>query len=265
MSVDLKLSCADFTFPLLPHDDALKLVALLGLQGVDIGLFEDRSHIYPSHVLPDLTASARELTARVHDKGLVLADIFYFETPTVNHPPRDLFQRMVEFTMHCNTPHLTLGPRMPWYETSIKRASEELALRVELAQQAGVVCSIEPSAGSVVQTPAQTLQLLEMTPGLTLTLDYSHFAYQGISDDESEKLMPYASHFHARGANKNQMQAKLQDNVIDFPRMLRAMGETGYTGYMCLEYLWSEWNSCNQIDTLSETIQLRDLLLSVEL
>ena len=34
-------------------------------------------------------------------------------------------------------------------------------------------------------------------------------AYQGINDDESEKLLPYASHFHARGGCKDQMQSRL--------------------------------------------------------
>ncbi len=40
-----KLACADFTFPLLPHANALDLIAMLGIKGVDIGLFEDRSHL----------------------------------------------------------------------------------------------------------------------------------------------------------------------------------------------------------------------------
>ena len=48
-----KLSCADFTFPLLPHDDALDLIAKLGVEGVDIGLFEGRSHIQPSGVIKE--------------------------------------------------------------------------------------------------------------------------------------------------------------------------------------------------------------------
>ena len=34
-----KLACADFTFPLLRHDQSLDLIAMLGFEGVDIGLF----------------------------------------------------------------------------------------------------------------------------------------------------------------------------------------------------------------------------------
>ncbi|MEP0843201.1 MAG: hypothetical protein HRF43_10895, partial [Phycisphaerae bacterium] len=42
------LACADFTFPLLDHDRALDLIALLEFDGVDVGLFEGRSHLWPS-------------------------------------------------------------------------------------------------------------------------------------------------------------------------------------------------------------------------
>jgi len=44
----LKLACADFTFPLLPHEHVLQLIAMLEFTGVDIGLFEERSHLRPS-------------------------------------------------------------------------------------------------------------------------------------------------------------------------------------------------------------------------
>ena len=265
-NINLKLASADFTFPLLSHEDALKLVAMLGFQGVDIGLFEGRSHIYPSHMLPNLAASAQELSMRVNDQGLVFADIFYLasglEVMAVNHPDpeergrsHDVFRRVLEFTLRCNAPHMTILPGVAWegesYETSLKRMSEELAWRVELAKQVGIVMSIEAHIGSLIPTPAQVLELLAMTPGLTLTLDYTHFAYQGISDDESEKLMPYASHFHARGAYKNQLQSKFQENVIDYPRVLRAMKEAGYRGYVAIEYIWVDWEQCNEVDNIS--------------
>ena len=279
--MDLRLSCPDFTFPLLPHDDSLALIALLGFQGVDIGLFEDRSHIYPSHVAHNLAAAARDLSGRVSDKGLALVDVYFqasgpgLATLAMNHPDpeerrqaRDLFQRIVEFTLRCNASHITIEPGLLWegesYETSLQRASEELAWRVELARAAGCICAVEANVESVAKTPAQTLRLLEMTPGLTLTLDYTHFAYRGISDDESEKLIPYTSHFHVRGGHENRLQSKFQENVIDYARALRALWDAGYAGYVCVEYVWTEWERCNEVDNLSETILMRDLLKSVE-
>ena len=56
-----KLACADFSFPLLKHDQSLQLIAMLGIKGVDIGLFENRSHLQPSSEFKNLRRAARVL------------------------------------------------------------------------------------------------------------------------------------------------------------------------------------------------------------
>ena len=53
-----RFACADFAFPLLTHDQALKLIAMLGFDGVDIGLFEERSHLWPSREFQDVEGSS---------------------------------------------------------------------------------------------------------------------------------------------------------------------------------------------------------------
>ena len=271
----LRLACADFAFPLLPHDDVLKLIAMLGFEGVDIGVFQDRSHIQPSQVIPHLAASANDLSHQVGDAGLNFADIFYqastFQDRAANHPDpdqrrqsRDLFLRMLEFTLRCNAPHMTALPGVDWegepHDQSLKRSADELAWRAEQARQVGVVFSVEAHLGSVAPTPSKARRLIELSPGLTLSLDYTHFTRQGFSDDDCEALIPYAAHYHARGANKDRLQASINENTIDFPRVLRAMERAHYAGYVGIEYVWTEWERCNEVDNLSETIQLRDRL-----
>jgi sugar phosphate isomerase/epimerase len=103
---------------------------------------------------------------------------------------------------------------------------------------------------------------LRRTPGLTLTLDYTHFTYQGIPDSRIEALVPHASHFHARGATADRLQAAMKQNVIDYPRVLRAMDRANYQGFVGVEYCWDEWKRSNEVDVLSETILMRDLLRS---
>src|SRR4029077_8130142 len=86
-----KLACADFTFPLLSHDKALELIALLDFEGVDIGLFEGRSHLWPSRVLASPTKSGKQLGRKLAAKGLSCADVFLQMNPNfvpfaINHP-----------------------------------------------------------------------------------------------------------------------------------------------------------------------------------
>src|SRR5438270_3100762 len=75
-TMNLKLACADFTFPLLAHDKVLDLIAALDLNGVDIGLFEGRSHLWPSREFKDLPRSAAALKTKLSDRGLKAADVF---------------------------------------------------------------------------------------------------------------------------------------------------------------------------------------------
>lgn len=276
----IDLACADYSFPLLPHEKAMDLVALLDFTAINIGLFAGRSHLQPDDVLADMPAAARALSQKLQDRGLAFADIFYqaasFEDRAANHPDadqrrqsRDLFVRMVEFALRCNARHLTGLPGVPWdgepYDTSLQRCAQELAWRVAYAEQAGLIYAIEPHLGSIVPTPDAVQKLLDLTPGLTLTLDYGHFVYQDIDQISVDRLIPHASHFHARGAAPGRLQAKFQENTVDFARILSALGNAGYTGYIEIEYVWIDWQGCNEVDNISETIQLRDHLLSITL
>jgi len=271
----LRLACSDYTFPLLPHEHVFKLIAALGFEGVDVGLFEDRSHLQPSHVLPHLARSADELSAKVRDQGLQFADMFYqassFQDRSANDPDpqqrassRELFLRILEFALRCNAHHVTGLPGIDWegvpHDTSLKRAADELSWRAEQARVVGVVYSVEAHLGSVAPTPAEAKALIEQAPGLTLTLDYTHFVKQDISQDECEILMPYAAHYHARGTAPGRLQAPMSANQVDFNRVLAAMERAGYQGYMGVEYVWTEWEHCNEVDNLSETVLLRDQL-----
>ena len=51
-------------------------------------------------------------------------------------------------------------------------------------------------------------------------------------------MIRHTSHFHVLGGHKNRLQSKFQDNVIDYRRVVRALHEAGYTGYICVEYVW---------------------------
>ena len=65
-----KLACADFTFPLLPHDRVLDLIAMLEFDGVDIGLFEGRSHLWPSKVFSSPANSGKALGRQLADREI---------------------------------------------------------------------------------------------------------------------------------------------------------------------------------------------------
>ena len=270
------LATADFTFPLLPHDQALDLISMLGFEGVDIGLFEGRSHLQPSTQFRNLRKNARALGRRLSDRGLRPADVFLQTAPefvslTPNHPDprkrakaRQLFEQTLEYTSECGGKHVSALPGVLFQDepraASFGRCCEELAWRCEQARAAGITFSVEAHVGSIVPIPKEALRLVQATPGLTLTLDYTHFVRRGILEAEVEPLIAHASHFHARAARKGRLQTSFKQNTIDYARILKVMRDTGYRGYIGVEYVWIDWEHCNEVDNVSEVILLRDFI-----
>ena len=274
--MNYKLACADFTFPLLSHESSIGLIGMLELDGVDIGLFENRSHLWPSREFKNVTRSARALARKVGDRGLRVADVFLqmdedFVPYAINHPQarrrrkaRDWFEKTLAYACEAGCPHVTCLPGVyfdgePRAE-SWQRCLDELAWRLERAQEQGIRFSVEAHLGSIAPTPKSALRLVESVPGLTLTLDYTHFTRRGVPDSEVEPLVAYASHFHVRGARRGRLQCSFRDSTIDYRRVLRAMKKTGYDGYLGVEYVWTDWEHCNEVDNVSETVLFRDFL-----
>jgi sugar phosphate isomerase/epimerase len=271
----MKLACADFTWPLLAHDRVLKLIGLLDIEGLDLGLMGNRSHLRPEVVRQDIPLWSGIIKERLAQSALELADVFVipwtdFETMAPNNPDpkqqeeaRLLFEDMLQLAHRLGAGGMTILPGArfgdePW-DASIRRSAEALKWRVEEAARRGIRLSIEGHLGSNVDTPEKLARLLELTPGLTLTLDYGHFTYQGIPDREVEPLLAHARHFHCRGGAKDRLQTTFQNNTIDYRRVIERMHEIGYAGYFAIEYVWIDWQGCNQTENTCETIQFRDL------
>ncbi len=275
----MKLACADFTWPLLPHDRVLTLIRLLDIEGVDLALFGNRSHVRPEMVRTDIPMWSGILKERIARSGLELADLFWqpwtdFETMAPNNPdPKQqedaaaLFSDMLAMAQRLGAKGMTMLPGTRFgaesWEASIRRSAEALKWRVDAAAQCDIALSVEGHLGSNVDTPEKLTHLVELTPGLKLTLDYTHFTSIGIPDAEVEPLLLHARHFHCRGATKGKLQTVFQENSIDYRRIITRLQEIGYTGYFGIEYVWQEWQDNNRTENTCETIQFRDLARAV--
>lgn len=274
----IPLSCADFTFPLLPHRAACQLIQLIGLQGVDLGIFHQRSHLQPDHLRGREKAAAKELTGRLEDLGLTVSDVFI--QTGANHQERaanspetrereagyEMFLSALEFAVACGSRHITGLPGMPFVGVSasdgLQLAAEESSRRAAAAKQAGLIYGVEAHVGSIAPTPATALELIHAGEGISLTLDYGHFIYAGHTNEEIHPLLEHASHFHARGAAPKKLQAPMKENAVDFSYITHSLERRNYPGWICLEYVWIDWEGCNRADNVSETVLLRDRLHS---
>jgi sugar phosphate isomerase/epimerase len=197
-----------------------------------------------------------------------------FEPCAINQPEasrrrkaRDWFVRTLGYAEACGCRHVTVLPGVHFAteprEDSLSRAADELSWRVEQARRCNVVLGTEAHVGSVAPDPLAVRDLLARVPGLTLTLDYTHFTRAGLPDDAVEPLLPRASHLHVRGARPGRLQTSFKDNAIDYRRVVERLAATNYHGWLGVEYVWIDWERCNECDNVSETILFRDFLRSL--
>ena len=272
-----KICCPDFAFPLMEHDKVLKLIALLGMKGIDIGLFENRSHIQPSDQYRNLKYHASELRKKTEDNGLSISDVFVqgdkdFHRFAANHyddkereQSRELFLRTLEYAGECGAQHVTALPGVHFVQESFAqsydRCVEEQKWRVEKAAEYNISYGCEAHIGSICADIKIAKQLCEDS-GMRLTLDYSHFVREHLMDEFADCLIPYATHFHIRGASDGVLQAAMKDNQIDFKRILSKLDDANYTGWFCAESCWTpEWEDCYKNDNISDIILVRNFLM----
>jgi sugar phosphate isomerase/epimerase len=274
----MRLSCADYTWPLLPHGAALDLICAIGCDAVDLGFMTNRPHLWPERIHGVVAALAGRVRERVESRGLAVADIFAipftdFETMSVNNPDDDqqsrsieFFAEAVEFAASVGAPGLTTLPGVLFdgdtFEQALARSAEGLSRRVEITAAAGLALSVEPHTGSLIDTPEKTLQLLDRVAGLSITLDYAHYVYGGVEQREIDLLLRHARHLQCRPGRPGALQVAVKYDAIDWVPVVEGLKALGYQGYLALEYTWQEWMDCDRVDTVGESILLRDVLLA---
>jgi sugar phosphate isomerase/epimerase len=118
---------------------------------------------------------------------------------------------------------------------------ERVGELVRYGEQRGVVIAIEPHVGSMLDTPARVLELLDAirSPNLKLNFDISHFNVMGIPIAESvAALAAHSVHTHVkdeRGVVPNFEFLIPGEGEFDYVAYLHAMREHGYTGFITAE------------------------------
>lgn len=272
----IRLSCADYGWPAVRHPTALAVISDLGFDGVDIGVFGDVTHVSVYSVTADPVARAATVQADARRTGLDVADVFLTAsldvarvTPTSRYGDDQaelarIFQAMVQFAIALDAPGLTLLPGVVAYGQSvseaIRLAADGLAPLVAMGAEAGRSVSVEPHVGSCIESPQATAELLARCDGLTITLDASHFAYQGWSVETMLDLLPRTRHVQIRPGGPGVMQAKVRDNGFDLGLLVRSLVAMGYSGWIASEFVWMEKWACDEVDNTAESGLLRELI-----
>jgi sugar phosphate isomerase/epimerase len=250
----------------------------LGYDAVDVGAFLDRGHcsFEPEALLADPQGNADRLNRLLDRYQLTVTDVFpqwgaapslhSFNDPDPSVRARciDLVHGAARFTKLVGSPGMTVLPGVdhtsrPLAE-NLEISGAALKRAVEIAGEEGIELRFEPHMSSVSDTPELALQLIEMAPGLKVTLDYTHFVLQYIALERIHALIPFTGHVHVRQAGWGQLQSSFHNGVIDFANVVERLKSVGYSGTLTSEYVCSDWYGINQNDVVFESVAVRDAL-----
>jgi hydroxypyruvate isomerase len=185
--------------------------------------------------------------------------------PEVRADNAEVGKAMARCARACGAHGLTTLPGVIWPDLgpgrSLDLAIDGLRTLVAIAADAGLPLNIEPHFDSVVETPGRTRALTDAVPGLSLTLDYSHFLGKGFGPEDVHPLLPLAKHFHARHAARGHLQTSYRETDLDFVDIYRRLRGVGYAGDICLEPTpaGDGWGGGKEVDVVGEVARLRDL------
>jgi len=263
----MPIACHAWAYNNLPLDEAVGTIARLGFRWIDLG---SGPHLDFSRAAADPAGEAAAILALLRRFDLAITDL-YLMLPHANAPDpaqREaqlaMFERLMPFAVALGTPGITVSPGIVHADGpdhSLARAVPALLRMLQAAEDTDLRVSFEPHMDSVAQRPEQALLLLEAVPGLSVTLDYAHFLYQGVVSREIAPLLEHVAHVHVRQARRGALQTAHNEGTLNIPQLLQDLHSAGYRGALTVEYMTTfGWHHMQTISISNETVRTRDAL-----
>ncbi len=267
----MKLSATSWSFPYCTLKEITGILKALDIDAVDLGFF------YAANIGKEkLLASPKKLTNELKKYDITYSNLYYLFGNTLvernlasdKNQKENLedFKQVMSFCKIASIPSVMLLPGVlnkgQGRKEALEQTAKNLTTLIPIAKAAGVTLTIEPHVHSYLESPSLVMELLERVPDLKLTLDYAHFVCLGYRQEEIDVLAPYAAHVHFRQARPGVLQAKLDEGTINFPALLATLRDSGYKGYLSIEYVHQNYMNTLYDDVLSETVKMRDLVRS---
>jgi sugar phosphate isomerase/epimerase len=244
----MKLGYCTWGMPTVPVDTFVPFLAQLGYDGVELTVIPG----YTTELSLLDSAERRRIARMLRDHHLELPAIAA-QTHMVERDPdkaalhwgrlTGAVDLALDWALDGAPPAVdtTVGGTPEQWDELKPLLLERMGELVRYGEQRGVVIAAEPHVGSMLDTPARVLELLDAirSPYLKLNFDISHFNVMGIPIAESvAALAPHTVHTHVkdeRGVVPNYEFLIPGEGEFDYVAYLHAMRAHGYTGYITAE------------------------------
>jgi sugar phosphate isomerase/epimerase len=219
------VACSTLCFTSEPLESALRHIAELEFDKIDLAIVERSSHLRPSEVAeapeealhrirygPSLTPSALDL-----DFGDVDPKSY-----------RRRFEAMCRLAKPLTVAVLTIpAARLGTpFDDEVARLKE----LTDIALREGLVLTVRTHAETLTADPAAAIALCQAVHGLGLTLDPSHYIHGPHQGDNFDDVYPYVQNvqFRDTGRKPGDFQVRVGQGEIEYGRVVSQLERVGY-------------------------------------
>ncbi len=249
----MKIAYGTYATPMLPLDEALRMIADIGYDGVELC-------ISPKHSsMPEELDSAKRRQLRDMLSELNLGVPALFMTGSVLTEDEEAHKERLELTSQVmelardlgigDHPVISMGAggRTAMWDTHRDLLVRLLGDYAELASEEGFTLAIEAHANAMIDRTERAIWVLDKVddPRIKLHFDMVHFYLAGEPITETvHKLVPYTGHTHvtdARILDDKFELLLLGQGDLDSVEYVKAMHDAGWDDFITLEVSAMVW------------------------
>jgi sugar phosphate isomerase/epimerase len=221
------VACSTLCFSKEPLEAALRHIAELEFDKIELAIVEDGAHLRPSEVAENPEAALHRLR---RGPSLTPAALYldFGAGADLTHPAlRRRFEAMCRLAKPLTVAVLTIpaAPLGTPFDDEVRR----LTTLAGSAMREGLVLTVATQARTLTAEPATAVALCKAVPGLGVTLDPSHFIPAGHKSD-TDLLSPYVQNVHLRdtGQAPGEFQVRVGQGQVEYARIVNMLQRHGY-------------------------------------
>ena len=264
----IKISCHTENFGKGTPDEVLSFISKLGYEAIDVAA---RSLIPQQRILDNPEGEAAWLSELAGKYNLRLSELFLSsvevggESVSPSNPIAqqeahlESFRKICRFAKAAGFESImgSAGDAGEDFAKSFDNAAAAFNLMCEIAEEYGVVLTVEPSRLSLLNTPAAALEMVARAPKLRYTLDLLHYHVNGFAQEESMKLLPWTTHMHARQAAVGWGKCPYEFGEIDYDLLVKRLRGMRWNGTIAIEYWCGPIEFADGISAVEQNILMR--------
>jgi sugar phosphate isomerase/epimerase len=221
------VSCSTLCFSKEPLESALRHIAELEFDKIELAIVENSSHLRPSEVAENPDEALHRLR---QGPSLVPASLAldFGEGDLTSPALRKRFDAMCRLAKPLTVAVLTIqaAPLGTSFDDEVRR----LSTLAGYAMREGLVLAVETHSRTLTADPAVAAELCKAVPGLGLTLDPSHYIQGPHQGQDFDEIYPFVQNVHLRDTGKNpgEFQVRIGQGEIEYNRVVSQLARFGY-------------------------------------